>query len=212
MQKIPLPLSNKIANMSLLCSLMVICIHVLKRTQAPGSFAWRCRQLSGEGLCRIAVPFFFAAAGYFLAMHFCEKGWYKREVLKRIRTLAVPFVVWCSICFMLCSCIMVLANLSNGQIWHEGLFSLNRIVRSLGVNPVAVPELRQLWFVRVLFVLVLVSPILRFVERKLDKIFWGGVFVQFCGQFGLWGNSFSQDMCLMRFRNFSILAFFLLKE
>ena len=81
MKKIPLALSNKISNMSLLCSIMVVCIHVLKRTQTRGSFALIIRHLSGEGLCRIAVPFFFTTAGYFLAVHFQEKGWYKREII-----------------------------------------------------------------------------------------------------------------------------------
>ena len=177
MQKVSQALSHKIANMSLLCSALVVCIHIMKREQFPGSLAWRVRQLSGEGMCRIAVPFFFATAGYFLAMHFCEKGWYKREVLKRIRTLVLPYVVWCIICFFVCSCIIVLNNLSEGMIWHSGLFSVRRLLSAFGINPLHVPELRQLWFVRVLFTLVIISPILNFSLAKIEKMFRGGVFV-----------------------------------
>ncbi len=165
--------------MSLICSIMVVCIHVLKRTQTRGSCAWILRQLSGEGLCRIAVPFFFITAGYFLATHFHEKGWYKREITKCIKSLVAPFIVWSFICFLVCSCIIIVENISKGKIWHSGLYSWHRLFSSLGVNPLEVPELRQLWFIRVLFTLVIISPILRFILDKLENMFKRGILAIF---------------------------------
>ena len=45
----------------------------------------------------------------------------------------------------------------------------------MGINPFEVPELRQLWFVRVLFMLVIVSPILKFISEKLENVFHKGI-------------------------------------
>ena len=68
--------SAKFANMSLLSAVLVVIIHVFKRNQEFGTVVWWMRQFLGEGVCRIAVPFFFLAAGYFLAKHFNDVGWW----------------------------------------------------------------------------------------------------------------------------------------
>lgn len=177
MQKVCKTLSNKIANMSALCSLMVVVIHVLKREQLTGSCAWHLRRICGEGLCRIAVPFFFAAAGYFISVHFNEKGWWWREVSKRIKSLLIPFFAWSAICFVLCSILIAAGNIQNGKSLWDGLVTVKRLLIAFGVNPFTVPELRQLWFVRVLFVLVLLSPLLRLVGEKLTKQLGKSVYI-----------------------------------
>lgn len=158
--------SNRFANMSIISALMVVLIHVLKRPQEPGSLSYGFRYLTGEGICRIAVPFFFLAAGYFIARHLDEPGYWKREVLKRVKTLVVPFFAWSTICFVLCSGLIIMANIFEGRDLCTGLFSFNRIMRSLGIHPFNVPELRQLWFVRVLFIFVLLLPLF---QRYLSK-------------------------------------------
>ena len=160
--------SAKFANMSLLSAVLVVIIHVLKRNQEFGTSVWWVRQFLGEGLCRIAVPFFFLAAGYFLAKHFNDIGWWRKEVSKRIKTLIAPFVTWSLVCFLLCSLIIIAKNLRNGTCWQEDLFTCRRLLVASGLDLFTVPELRQLWFVRVLFCLVFVSPLLRCVAS------WGG--------------------------------------
>lgn len=171
-----LNISARFANMSILSAIMVVIIHVLKRDQAFGSLIAYVRLLTGEGICRIAVPFFFMAAGYFVARHVEENGYWLREVKKRIVTLVIPFVTWCLICFILCSVMMISLNVCHSDVWHKGVFSLSRILRASGLNPFCVPELRQLWFVRVLFLFVLMLPLFSAYLRRFGV---GGLLLAF---------------------------------
>lgn len=154
-------ISVKFANMSLVSALMVVAIHVLKRGQVIGSTEWWFRRFVEGGVCRIAVPFFFLAAGYFVAQHFSEAGYWKKEVLKRCRTLLVPFAIWASAAFVVCSVIAGIDNVLSDRAWHHGLFDAGRLAKTLGVNPFAVPELRQLWFIRVLFIFMCGLPLFK---------------------------------------------------
>lgn len=67
-------MSNKISNMSFLCAVFVAIIH----SQAPGLWG----DFLKEGICRVAVPFFFIVSGYFLSRHFNDDSWYIRELKK----------------------------------------------------------------------------------------------------------------------------------
>lgn len=60
-------ISIRFANMSVVSALMVVAVHVLKRGQVIESAEWWFRRFVEGGVCRIAVPFFFLAAGYFVA-------------------------------------------------------------------------------------------------------------------------------------------------
>lgn len=162
-------ISARFANMSFISALMVIMIHILNRNIMPGSAVHYFSFVMHDGVCRVAVPFFFLAAGYFVARHLNDENYWKNEVTKRIKSLAIPFVAWCFIAFCLCSMLIVFGNNISGSAWDAGLISFSRFLRSAGLNPFAVPELRQLWFVRVLFVFVLILPIFK---RYLAK--WGG--------------------------------------
>lgn len=159
-------ISAKFANMSIISALMVVLIHVLKRDQIHDSSAFWFRYFTGEGVCRVAVPFFFLASGYFIAQHFDECGYWRREVVKRIKTLLIPFFVWCGIAFVICSVLMALENMIDGNVWYNGLFAFSRLLRSIGLHPFNVPELRQLWFIRVLFLFALALPLFRFYINR----------------------------------------------
>lgn len=166
MQESKVDISTRFANMSIISALMVVMIHVLKRPQESGSIVSIFRYWTGEGICRVAVPFFFLASGYFISNHLDESRYWKNEVMKRAKTLVIPFFAWSVICFVLSSILIIAANYLEHRTLSFGLFSFNRIARSLGIYPFHVPELRQLWFVRVLFVFVLVLPVFKCVVRK----------------------------------------------
>lgn len=77
-------LSTKISNMGLLCAVLVVLIH--------SSVCGSIRSFSdiipfmfgAQGIPRIAVPYYFLVAGYFLAGRIGEPIWYQRSVAKRV--------------------------------------------------------------------------------------------------------------------------------
>lgn len=57
--------SRKIRNMGILCAFLVVIIHV-RPMFATGTIGWWVREIAEEGICQIAVPFFFIVSGFFL--------------------------------------------------------------------------------------------------------------------------------------------------
>ena len=159
----PLPVSQnlgrKIANMSLLCAILVVCKHVYNPEDPP---FWFVRWIA-HGVARLGVPFFFVASGFFLVNHTDRPGWYGQALLKRARTLAVPYFALNLFWFF-----------ANGFIYWAGLRFSHSLVHPeheitwanflRGMNPFAFihlgfPALAVLWYVQVLMLLVVISPL-----------------------------------------------------
>ena len=142
-------LSNKFANMSFVCAVLVVGQHVM-RVHSWHSPSWFAFQFVDLGIARIAVPYFFLASGYFLAGHVGEDGWHKRALVKRLFSLVMPFLVW-NFAYLIC-------------LNH---FTFASVVRALGLNPFMSPELGVTWYVRSLLLLVLISPVVVKIVGKL---------------------------------------------
>ena len=133
--------SGKMANMGLFCAVLIVMLHA----------GW-------GGLTAIAVPWFFVASGYFLAGHVGEVGWWGREVRKRIRSLLIPMWIWG------CVSLMIECGLIYGAGWigyeYRGkeLALSHRVLKCIGI--VFTENMGPLWFLRMLFILVVISPIL----------------------------------------------------
>lgn len=164
-------LSNKFANMSLACAMLVVTIHCGFEAQSD-AIVWFMHRYLHVGVAKIAVPFFFLASGYFLAAHVEEKGWWRREVLKRVKTVLLPFVI-CSLFYVLATApISIMSDIQAGRAFGASLPLLNgNLAAVLGVsleNPVYV---YHLWFLRNLFVLCLLSLALVRIVRKAGPWF-----------------------------------------
>lgn len=133
-----------------------------KRVQAL-SFAWMLGIVlfhAGSGECssfynnlindfRVGgVSYFYVVSGYFLMKRF--EGdvylWWKFEVLKRARTLLVPYLIWCS-------------------FGIQG-FDLLRQYGLTSLGPLANPPL---WYVKFLFLFCLASPIVLIAVKFLNR-------------------------------------------
>ena len=138
--------------------MLVVFIHV-GRPSIIGSPGWWIYQFTAEGISRIAVPFFFICSGYFLARHFVHKNWYAVEVGKRIKTLIVPYLLW-SLIFYLFIYVLYRISPANSICWRMRLDVpvLTRILLATGLSAEKLPMLYPLWYIRFLFLLVLVSP------------------------------------------------------
>lgn len=162
--------SQKIKNMSIVCALLVVMIHVSWASESV-CFTWFINELVKEGIARIAVPFFFVVSGYFLAAHFDEEGWWSRETRKRIHSLVIPFFVWNILAY-----IMVLPQSLVGDYIEHRPFELfivsdGTLAKILGFNLSATPINGPVWYMRCLFFFILLSPLFKMCIRRL-RIGW----------------------------------------
>lgn len=163
-------LSAKLANMAFVCALLVVPIH-LYADWSPAAEV--CRLFLGESLCRIAVPFFFIAAGFFLGGHIGERRWWPREAKKRVRSLLVPYLIWNVLFFLY----LLASRFAKGLPPGDGGVSLPSI---LGIGTL---YFYPLWFLRALLFFVLVSwalawPIKR--GRRSGILLLAGLFAFHC--------------------------------
>ena len=172
-------LSQRFRVFGFISALLIVLIHSTPNP-ALGTWQWWVAELMGhDGLCRIAVPYFFFAGGFFLAGHVCEMGWWRREVNKRMRTLAIPYFLWIGIGLLVhfslwfgiqkVGKVCGFPNPFYGpmHIWIVNTFGINPFVNKIGI----------LWFVRDLFALVAISPFLLFVLKRFKGFFIVNIFV-----------------------------------
>lgn len=153
------------ANMAVLCACVVALSHVGYNT-AAGSAGWWFVRLTRNGLCCLAVPFFFAVSGYFLSRHFDERGWWLRETGKRTASLLVPYLFWCLAFFVFERVGTAAAKAGSADAFLQSLsFPASRLAVAFGLRMDATPGLVPVWYIRALFVIVLVSPVMAFASR-----------------------------------------------
>lgn len=161
--------SHKLANMSFLCAILVVCIHI----QHPGGCEfWLIRWVS-EGLSQIAVPFFFAMSGYVLLNHLDDKEWWRNAIRKRIKTLVVPFfcinLLWWPI-FYGFHAIGVRYFCADDTNRLMDITVVN-FLRGINILPVfGRPVLGVLWYVRALLLLVLTAPMFVWLMRRSKRM------------------------------------------
>ena len=159
--------SRVIANMGLIGALLIVLLHV---KPTPSSilgntivdFVYNKSSFPG-----IAVPLFFGISGYLLAGHVGENGWWRKSVKKRLRTLIVPFYAWTLILLLVKTILLVSTHalhlsvvtpdpFQNGLKWFFlELFGLD-VFHLTGI----------VWYLRSLFLMVLISPVFVFTIRK----------------------------------------------
>ena len=179
-------LSHKIANMSLICSILIVCYHV------DWGRGWMNSFVGMRGLAGTCVPFFFIVSGYFLAKHFDEEGWWRREIGKRVRTLLVPWLLWTIIALaLLIPCGLIAVKLTGKPLlkpmrlsdpfWWGKMFGLD--IRYGG------GAIGALWYLRCLFLMVVLSPIFDWFVRK-GRVLWIATLYLLCLLFFCFGGRF----------------------
>lgn len=181
--------SRRFANMSLLCAVLVVSIHIGK-CKTVGAPAWWFNEIVSSGIAGIAIPFFFFASGYFLAVHMNEDGWWRNALEKRTITLLVPFIVW------------NLVYLAFSRFSIGGNF-----ISWFGLHPLRHPALFVLWYVRALVLLVLVSPVIIFALRKTCGWILAAIWIVYF--LFVPGDEASPTNCQLFFKwSFSLLGLF----
>jgi peptidoglycan/LPS O-acetylase OafA/YrhL len=164
--------SLRIDFLKFVCAIFVVMIHCAWPLGQPWNWTWIAHQtIFSQGLSRIAVPFFFLCSGYFLAKHLDTRQNWWRAVCKRVRTLVVPFVIWSVVVVLLCPIVVVSVwDLIGGRPFGVAALELLQRVdwlRFFGISwywPMSV----SLWYLRCLFLFVLVAPVVDFLVKKLE--------------------------------------------
>lgn len=157
MQHIDRIVSNKMRNTAFVCACLIVFRH------APlldgGSLSFFVRAYWLLGVCDIAVPFFFYASGFFVAgdyLNGVSVGYWRTSLLKRLKRLGVPYLLFCTMAYVL---------KGMGGEWAS-LVRVENLISGYGLNPDCLPAYYLLWYVRTLLLFTLLAPCFVVVIRK----------------------------------------------
>ena len=162
-------LSTKFTVVSFLSTCSVVVLHAYEGHLAAGTSAtaWIVTFV-GWTLPSFAVSIFFAISGYLLCFksNGQEAGWYGKALRKRVRTLLVPYLAWCSIYALTVVPFTMYGNhLAHRDLFHhtplhEPLLSFWNLACIYGADWTGAPANGVLWYIRDLVVLVVLAPLL----------------------------------------------------
>jgi surface polysaccharide O-acyltransferase-like enzyme len=195
-------LSRKLRVTTFIAIILVVFIHAynLKTNFSTGTHAIRydsktafIENLLSENIAQIAVPFFFIASGYLFHINIDGSAEsFKRKISKRSKTLLVPFLFWSTSAFAA----IYIAQLfpATGSFFsHERFadYSIPEILRAIFVSSMAY----QLWFIRDLFIFVLLTPIIFPVLRRGGVYFVSALMI-------IWLTGITPEWPIFRFIGF----------
>lgn len=136
-------LSHKLQILSLVAIAFVVLQHSSYGVSTNCISGLLYRDMISLGVADFPVPYFFIVSGFFFMKRFSISfSWYKSELVKRSKSLLLPYLIFCTLGLIVyrdCAC--------RGLLDNYGLTSL-------------LPVVGPLWYVRTLFVLCVLSPLL----------------------------------------------------
>lgn len=139
-----------------------------------------------NGLLRFRIPILFLISGYLFARH--SNNNFGKTLKKRLRTLVVPYLIWSAVGIL----VTYLYQLSSlfpavGNIYSNAGTVASLSFTDLFFTWIKSPYAFQLWFIRVLFMLNLLYPVINYFIKKFPLPFF--VFAAFT-----WIVSYKQDL------------------
>lgn len=159
-------LSCRMANMSFVSACMIVLFHATPAPESGTWMWWVCRIFGREGICSMAVPFFFLASGFFVAGHLGGIDEWRGEIRKRIRSVVIPFYIWLYILTAFAFAIWYLKTHVFGLVPKGnplGLPMSELILKLTGLHPFE--DIGVLWYLRTLFLFVIALPVFGWLSR-----------------------------------------------
>ena len=187
--------SKGLRAVSFIAFICVVMIHskAMPMSLAESSFVYKCLF---QNLTAWAVPWFFFLSGYFVNRDFERIASFDALVaflMKKCRTLVVPYILWTVILALFALPLILLANLRAGRmlLFNTPFEGGGSIVRSFagffGIDRFNGPAMAgHLWFLRTLIIIMAISPIVLFIKKclknKFSPVMWvsGALSIVFC--------------------------------
>ena len=167
--------SLKIKILSFIAMVNVIMIHSYGAGTTNNLAPWCIfiQTFLFRSITYFAVPFFFIVSGFFFGRGtYLSNGGYKALVLKKVRTLLVPYFLWaiigCAISFPLIMC--------SNYIAHRGLLERTFLMDGggwpaidlfFGITGLGPKHNLALWYVRALLIMFFVAPLFRAIVKTV---------------------------------------------
>lgn len=135
--------------------------------------------LLANGLLRFRIPILFAISGYLFAWRDDGREPYRSRVLRRARTLGIPYLAWSAIAIAITFALeqwsvtrgyVAAAGLSPFQ--PQAIFIGQHSAQQLLTRWLIEPAAFQLWFLRSLLLLVLLYPLIKTAVMKWPRAFF----------------------------------------
>jgi len=164
---------EKIANVRLLLIWLIVLAHadnlsVSFRGHAidmtRNTFLWSIEQFFSAGIAKSAVPLFFCISGFLFFRTF-ELTWesYRGKLAHRIRSLAIPYLLWSGAALVL-TLVMQRVGMLSDLFFHRSTAQLSStaIFESWLLHPLP----SQLWYLQCLMLLAVTAPLTFFLVKR----------------------------------------------
>jgi len=159
-------LSRKLRVISFILIVMVVFLHAHNINGKGDMLNYYVQNFISNGITKVSVALFFVISGYlfFINIGIAEIDDFKRKIESRLRTVLLPYLLWSLwgiIFFFILQSIPFSKSFFNSDLIVDKSFQ--EILHILFVKPLPY----QLWFLRHLFLFVLLSPIIYFLGKNL---------------------------------------------
>lgn len=163
-------LSQKLKIISFILMILVVLLHSQMLSISYGANKM-IQTIITQEVTRIAVPLFFSISGFLFFINYKDplRIFYKKKIISRCRSILIPYLLT-SLIGITSLYIMQLIPFTEyfftrGRVEDYTFFE---IMKSIFWNPVGC---YQLWFLKDLFILVLISPLIYWIIKRI-KIFF----------------------------------------
>ena len=155
--------------MRLLCNFMVVLVHACPFMYYAQSLDYWVMIFLTCYLGQLLLPTLFLVSGWLCFRSYSMTD-YGRRIKNRVRRLLVPFVCWNVLYVVLFSAISLVNARAGGQLAKHNILSLCGMSMAVLPLPWGAPLDSPTWFMRDLFFLFLMSPLLWLIYRKIGQI------------------------------------------
>ena len=167
-------LSRKLTAVSFFSACFVVINHTYIHQHVNSQTTTWLMTFLSKNMSMYAVSLFFVISGYLVGKKTdCgQTGWYSSILKKRMRTLGIPYLTWCTIYALTFLPFTMLGNhlagrdLFHNTVLHEPLLSILNVGRIYGLDLWQLPVAGTMWYVRNLLFLFLCLPLLLPLLRR----------------------------------------------